>query len=152
MIALRPVDVTDIDVFYDHQADPVAAAMAGVNSRDRAAHVEHWATVILANPSNVTRTVTVDGVVAGNIGSWIDQDGKRLVGYVYGRELWGRGIATDALRQFLDQEMTERPLYAHVANSNLGSQRVLEKSGFVRTSDHAPVEDDGRELLLYRLG
>lgn len=151
MIRLRPVEPTDIGVFYEQQADPLAAAMAVVTPRDRVAHVAHWDTVILANPTNVTRTVLVDDAVAGNIGSWIDLDGKRMVGYVYGREFWGRGIATDALHQFLKDDMTERPLYAHVANSNLGSQRVLEKNGFFRTTDPPHVADDGAELWLYRL-
>jgi RimJ/RimL family protein N-acetyltransferase len=151
LIRLRPVEPTDIAVFYEHQADPAAAAMAVVTPRDLPTHIAHWDKVILSNPTNVTRTVLVDDAVAGNIGSWIDVDGKRMVGYVYGREFWGRGIASDALCQFLARDMTERPLYAHVANSNFGSQRVLEKNGFTRTSDHPPVEADGTEPWLYSL-
>jgi RimJ/RimL family protein N-acetyltransferase len=151
VISLRPVEPADIDIFYDHQADPASWAMAVVTPRDRPAHLAHWTTVIMANPRNVTRTVVVDGAVAGNIGSWVSEDGRRWVGYVYGREFWGRGIATDALRDYLEHEMTERPLHAHVATSNVGSQRVLEKNGFVRPSDQPDIEGDGVELWLYRL-
>ena len=42
--------------------------MAAFPSRDRAVFDAHWATNILGNPSNVTRTILVDGKVAGNIG------------------------------------------------------------------------------------
>jgi RimJ/RimL family protein N-acetyltransferase len=51
------------------------------------------------------------------------------VGYWLGREFWGKGIATRALEEFL-QEIKTRPLYAHVAKHNIGSRRVLEKCGF----------------------
>ncbi|RPJ44644.1 MAG: N-acetyltransferase, partial [Chloroflexi bacterium] len=55
--------------------------------------------------------------------------GEREVGYWLGREFWGRGIATQALTAFLEQ-VTERPLFAHVAKHNLSSRRVLEKCAF----------------------
>jgi RimJ/RimL family protein N-acetyltransferase len=75
--------------------------------------------------------------VAGNVGCW-EQDGQRLVGYWVGREFWGKGLATRALAEFVE-EVTARPLHAWVATSNLGSIRVLEKCGFVtigsRTTD-----------------
>ena len=79
----------------------------------------------------VLRTIVVDGEVAGNVVSWKEAAGRRLVGYWVGREFWGHGIATAALALFLNQ-VTERPLHAYVATSNVGSIRVLEKCGFRR--------------------
>ena len=102
--------------------------MAAFPSRDRAVFDAHWATNILGNPSNVTRTILVDGKVAGNIGSW-QHGGLRFVSYWIGREHWGKGVATRALAAFL-HVVNERPLYAHVARHNAGSIRVLEKCGF----------------------
>jgi RimJ/RimL family protein N-acetyltransferase len=46
-----------------------------------------------------------------------------------GKEFWGKGIATQALSQFLEVVST-RPIYARVAKDNLASIRVLEKNGF----------------------
>jgi len=74
---------------------------------------------------------------------------EREVGYWIGREHWGRGVATAALAAFV-AEVTERPLFAHVVNSNAGSIRVLEKCGFRRTGDPT-VAADGVVELLYRL-
>jgi RimJ/RimL family protein N-acetyltransferase len=69
-------------------------------------------------------------VVAGNITSF-ELEGRRVVGYLYGPEWWGRGIATAALARFLAFETT-RPLSGFVAASNAASARVLEKCGFER--------------------
>ena len=128
-VRLRDVEVGDLPIFYEHQLDTDATRMAAFPSRDRAAFDSHWATNILGNPNAITRTVLVDGQVAGNIGSW-SQDGVRLIGYWIGKEYWGKGVATNALAAFL-HDVTERPLYAHVVTHNVGSIRVLEKCGFI---------------------
>ena len=148
MIELRVVRVSDLDAFYEFQADPVAAAMAVFASRDRASHFEQWTTRIMGNPDNVARTVLVDGVVAGNVLSW-PIDGVRYVGYWIGRDFWGAGVATQAVGLLLG-ELTERPLYADVVQTNRGSQRVLEKNGFVLI-EQRPSHDEGLEEYLYRL-
>jgi RimJ/RimL family protein N-acetyltransferase len=148
MITLRPIEQSDLDALYEQQADPAWADMAAFPARDRAAFVAHQERVA-ANPHAIRRTVLVDGVVSGSVVSWLDEDGRRLVGYGYGREFWGRGIASEALRQFLD-EMIDRPLYAHVALSNAGSMRVLEKCGFV-AADEPQVGDDGVAERLFIL-
>ena len=149
MITLRPVEEADIDVLYEQQADPLWAAMAVFPSRDREAHLAHWRRV-LANPETISRAVLVDGVLTGSIGSWVDEEGRRLVGYGYGRAYWGRGTATEALRLFVD-ELTERPLYAFVALSNGRSARVLEKAGFALADEQPPPAADDVEELLYVL-
>lgn len=143
-VQLRNVEPGDLPIFYEHQIDPDATRMAAFHSRDRAVFDAHWATNILGNPATVTRTILVDGQVAGNIGSW-PQDGVRLVGYWIGKEYWGQGVATRALAAFL-RLVTERPLYAHVAQHNAGSIRVLEKCGF-RPEREESFELDGEGVV-----
>lgn len=117
----------DLEVFFEHQKDPEATGMAVFPARGRDAFTAHW-TKIRVDVAVLVQAIVADGQVAGNIGSWEDS-GKRMVGYWLGRRHWGRGIATKALRLFLDQEES-RPLYACVAAHNAGSIRVLEKAGF----------------------
>ncbi len=124
---LRDVLEGDLALFFDQQQEPEANQMAAFPARDRATFMAHWAK-ILADPACITQTIIADDQVAGNIGSW-EQDGERDVGYWLGRAYWGRGIATHALAAFLAQ-VGVRPLYAYVAQHNLGSRRVLEKCGF----------------------
>jgi RimJ/RimL family protein N-acetyltransferase len=150
-VSLRMVEDEDLGVFFDHQADPEAIEMAAFSARDRDQFAAHWAK-IRADDTVVLRTIVADGTVAGNIGSW-EQDGHRLLGYWVGREHWGRGVATEALAQFVG-EVTARPLYAHVAVHNVGSIRVLEKCGFRRDlaqEAKAPTPDDGIEERIYML-
>jgi len=148
---LREVVEADLPVFYEHQRDREAAAMAAFPPRERDAFMAHWAKT-LANDSALTWTVVSHGAVAGNIGCWED-DGRRLVGYWIGREFWGRGLATQSLAELLDV-VDARPLHAYVAKSNVASIRVLEKCGF-RVSDEAigptEVPDDGVEEVLLKL-
>ena len=129
-VLLRDVFASDLPIFFEQQLDPVANQMAAFPARDREAFMAHWAK-ILADKSNILKTILYDDRVAGNIVSWEhpDEGSEREVGYWLGREYWGRGIATQALSLFLDH-MTTRPLYAYVAKHNLASIRVLEKCGF----------------------
>ena len=148
MIELREVFKTDLEVFYEHQTDPEALAMAVFGSRDRDAHIAHWGR-ILANSTCIARTVLLDGQVVGYVSSWLAED-RRLVAYWIGRQFWGSGVATEALRQFVALS-GERPLYAWVANSNVASARVLLKAGFVLDSPEHSVGEDGVAESVYRL-
>jgi RimJ/RimL family protein N-acetyltransferase len=129
---LRDVVESDLPVFFEHQRDPEATAMADFPARDRDAFDAHWAR-ILADDSLTKKTIVFEGQVAGNAVSW-PQDGRRLVGYWLGREFWGKGLATRALAELVD-ELGTRPLHAYVAKTNIGSIRVLEKCGFVRSDE-----------------
>jgi RimJ/RimL family protein N-acetyltransferase len=140
-VLLRAVVPDDIPIFFAHQSDPEASAMAAFPSREYDAHMAHWTNNVLPNETGFARTIVVDEQVAGNVVSWA-ADGRRLVGYWIGSDFWGQGIATRALAEFLEQVVTERPLHALVAPHNLGSIRVLEKCGFVR------VAEDDEEVTL----
>lgn len=126
-ILLRDVTESDLPILFEQQLDPDATQMAAFPSRDRDAFMAHWAK-IMADESNILKTIMFDGQVAGNIVSW-EGSGEWEVGYWIGKEYWGKGIATQALLLFLGLVKT-RPLYAHVAKHNVASRRVLEKGGF----------------------
>jgi RimJ/RimL family protein N-acetyltransferase len=87
----------------------------------------HWEKC-LADDTAILKTIVYDGNTAGNIVCWGEAH-DRNVGYWLGRKFWGLGIASAALAQFLES-VTTRPLFAHVAKSNVASIRVLQKCGF----------------------
>ena len=146
-VVLRDVEADDLPLFFEHQRDPVAVAMVAFHSRDRAAFDQHWAK-ILADETGLIKTVVAEGLVAGNIVSWMS-DGKREVGYWIDRNFWGRGVATKALAAFLRLELN-RPLYAAVAKHNLASIRVLQKCGFTvcELADGQSLFADASHVLL----
>ena len=139
-VRLRDVETRDLALFFAHQRDPEAAAMAAFASRDRAAFDEHWAKILVDN-ANLIRTVIVGSEIAGNVSSFT-RDGVREVGYWIDRTYWGRGIATAALAAFLRLDQT-RPLCAGVAKHNPASLRILQKCGF---TFHA--HDDSHVILV----
>jgi RimJ/RimL family protein N-acetyltransferase len=147
-IQLREVEATDLALFFAHQQDPGAAAMAAFKSRDAAAFAQHW-TKLLQDETNLKQTVLVEGQVAGNVGSW-NAEGKREIGYWIDRVYWGRGVATAAVSAFLGVEKT-RPLYAGVAPHNVASLRVLQKCGFTflrSPTDESNHADDSHLILV----
>jgi RimJ/RimL family protein N-acetyltransferase len=136
---IRPVIDTDLAVFFRQQLDPEASRMAVFPPRDEAAFMAHWQRV-LQRPDSTIRTVLAgDGAVAGNVLAF-ELDGTPLVGYWIGREYWGRGLATRALQALL-RELPRRPLYAHVASTNAGSIRVLEKCGFAVAGERVVFDE-----------
>jgi len=126
-VTLREVIDADLPVLFEHQADPEAVKMAAFPSREKDAFMSHWAKIRLGEDISI-RTILVDGIVAGTILAF-EMVGKFEVGYWLGREFWRRGIASEALNQFLGQ-ITRRPLYARTAKHNIASQKVLQKCGF----------------------
>ena len=129
-IDLREVNDDDLEIFFRFQQDPVGRHMAGFTSKDgadRRAFDAHWAK-IRADDSTTLLTIVRDGEVAGNIGSWW-AEGDAHVTYWIAPEHWGKGIATRALRRFLDLVVV-RPMHASTAGDNIASMRVLEKVGF----------------------
>src|SRR5262245_46159057 len=114
MTMLRNVVAADLRIFFEHQRDPEATAMAAFPTRDWDAFISHWQCNVLGNPANLVRTILVGDQVAGYVSSW-EQDGKRLVAYWVGREHWGRGVTSLALAEFLQDHERHRPLHAYVA-------------------------------------
>jgi RimJ/RimL family protein N-acetyltransferase len=143
-VELREIRESDIPILFAYQNDPEANAMAAFPARDEPAFREHLGRV-LANPEVLTRAIINGDVVVGQIGSWTE-DGARNVGYWIGREHWGNGYATAALRALVAIDHA-RPLWAHIAEHNVGSQRVVERSGFVLDRK---VQEDVLEFV-YRL-
>jgi RimJ/RimL family protein N-acetyltransferase len=143
-VTLREVREDDLPTFFAHQSDPEANRMANFQARDRDTFMAHWAR-ILHDRTGVVRAIEHEGLVTGNVVSWVHGN-ERDVGYWIGKEHWGRGIATAALKAFLT-ELEERPLFAHVAEHNLGSIRVLEKCGFASLGPVDVPNEEGTELL-----
>jgi RimJ/RimL family protein N-acetyltransferase len=129
-IQLRDVIEDDLPIFFEYQLDPEANRMAAFTAKDpadRKAFDAHWAK-ILADDTIIKKTIVVDGKVAGSAMRF-PLFGKPSVAYWLGRQYWGKGIATKALKRFLRLVAT-RPLYASAARDNVASLRVLEKCGF----------------------
>ena len=132
---LREVHDSDIAIFFEQQLDPVSnwqVAFTHEDPADEEAHNMHFAKV-LSDKSIVMRTIVVDDEVAGYLTRY-KIDGEPQIGFVLGREFWGKGIATQSLLEFLAL-VTVRPIYGRTAFDNVASMNVLQKLGYVRTTE-----------------
>jgi RimJ/RimL family protein N-acetyltransferase len=83
-----------------------------------------------------TKVIEYDGAFVGSVGitpqvGWKSHTAE--IGYWLGEEFWGRGIATQVLKQMTEAAFVEgelKKLFAPVLAPNRASARVLEKSGF----------------------
>ena len=103
------------------------AAFTPKNSGDKAAYLAKYGRHV-SDPTITMRTIWIDGEIVGSLAKFL-MEGEAGITYWIDRKWWGQGIATDALRLFLETETT-RPIYGRVAFDNYGSQRVLTNCGF----------------------
>ena len=86
------------------------------------------------NPGEIVFAIEIDGEAVGSIGLHkIVRGHKAELGYWLGKEFWGGGIMTDAVREITNfgyKNLKLRRIYAGVFLFNKGSARVLEKNGF----------------------
>ncbi len=92
--------------------------------------------VTKAQPPNIL-AIEVNGEAAGGIGIHPQADIQRKnaeLGYWLAEPYWGKGIITKAILQMVDygfQNWDINRIFARPFGSNLASQRVLEKAGFL---------------------
>ena len=129
-VVLRDVINEDLEIFFINHQDMEAnymAAFVAKDPTDRQAFNTHWKK-LFKDPDIINKTVLYKDKVAGVIAKFV-MFGDNEITYWIGRDYWGKGIATEALKIFLT-DYKERPLHARAAHDNNGSIRVLEKNGF----------------------
>lgn len=143
-VSLRELQQTDLPLFFEFQRDPDANLMAAFTApdpEDRAAFDREWQS-ILGDSQRLIRTIVVEDEngpgslrssrPGGYVMSFTDEAGRRQVSYWIDPTLWGRGVVSKALAEFLTLE-TRRPLHARVVSDNAASLRALSRCGFDRT-------------------
>ena len=131
-VKLRQTENADLAFFFQFQLDKEAiylAAFTPKNPTNKAAYLEKY-TKHLNDPTINMQTILVDETIAGSIAKFM-MEGDTEITYWLDRKFWGKGIATTALKNFLTIEIT-RPMFGRVAFDNIGSQKVLEKCGFIK--------------------
>jgi RimJ/RimL family protein N-acetyltransferase len=97
--------------------------------RDVAGRLGMWAAVLKADGSYVGRCGLYPNLDGG-----AKVAGEAVLGFYIAREFWGRGLATEAARAFVDFGFGELKLARIVGSvqvENAASIRVLDKLGFV---------------------
>ncbi|KAJ6719155.1 ACYL-COA N-ACYLTRANSFERASES (NAT) SUPERFAMILY PROTEIN [Salix purpurea] len=137
-ISLRPFMLSDVDDFLKWASDDRVTRYlrwSSINSREEA--LTYLEKVAIHHPWR--RSICLDDHSIGYISispeSGDDRCRARL-GYALAAEFWGQGIATIALKMAVSSVFKELSglvrVHAVVEVENKGSQRVLEKAGFLK--------------------
>lgn len=96
----------------------------------------------------------------GSTGLAFESLTRASTGYVFARDAWGRGHATEALAAMIAvaRDLGVNDLYAHCHADHVASRRVLEKCGFrleARLHEHVEFPNDQpgvkQDALLYSM-
>jgi ribosomal-protein-alanine N-acetyltransferase len=131
-ITLKKTEIADLELLFQFQLDEQACFMAGFMAKDHAdknAYIAKY-TRFLSDPTINMRTILLEENIVGSVAKYV-MEGDAEITYWIDKKYWGQGIATHALNEFLKIENT-RPILGRAAFDNVGSQRVLEKCGFIQ--------------------
>lgn len=126
------------DAFFDEFADGYSAMLA-----EQAAGIGAYYVL-----------VAEDGSVLGRFNLYRIEDGTAELGYRVAQQVAGRGVATAGVRELCRLAAERhglRTLRAATSHSNVASQRVLAKAGFVPVGPADPTDLGGKAGTWYQL-
>lgn len=149
-ILLRRSIESDLEIFFLNQTDEEANQMAAFTPKDpfdKAAYIEKWTKLLKGDTINM-QTILAGNEVVGCVVKFV-MEGYAEITYAISKAWWSKGITTKAVKQFLEVEKT-RPIFGRVAFDNYGSQKVLERTGFVKIDESLWFANArGKEIVEY---
>ena len=146
-IELRERTEKHVRINYEKMKDPQIKAMIPMTEKTLEQAIADYEQTLLPGASSFGQTVYVDGAYVGDVWCYCmdkEEEPNAMLGYsLFEKELWGRGIATEAVKRFLRiaaQWLELKTMGAVVFCDNGASRRVLEKSGFTMKEE---FEEDG---------
>ncbi|MDF1699360.1 MAG: GNAT family N-acetyltransferase [Saprospiraceae bacterium] len=155
-IDLRVLTVEDADWFFELNEDPQVLLYTGdhpFKSREESkrflAAYNQYSLYKMGRCAIIRKS---DSKVLGWCGlKYHDADNYVELGFRLFRKYWGQGYATEAAKLSIDyafHQLNLHELIGRVDERNLGSIRVLEKSGMTL---HSSISTTGSTLLIYKL-
>jgi RimJ/RimL family protein N-acetyltransferase len=137
-LTLRPYVEADLDVMAAMFGDPEVTAhtFLGRQDRDGTAHVLAEYVSFFAERGYGMYAILRrdDGSYLGEAGLFVTPMGPLALRYALNKSAWGRGYAVEASAAIIDDSFDRLGLdrlIAGVIPANVGSNRVMEKLGFV---------------------
>lgn len=145
-VELRERTETHVRIQYEKIPDPQILAMIPMTDKTLEQAIADYKKTLLPGASSYGRTIYVDGVYVGDVWCYCidpEEQPNAMVGYcVFEKCLWGRGVATEAVKLFLADAAARfglKSVGGIAYCSNKASLRVLEKNGFSNIEEF--VED-----------
>jgi [ribosomal protein S5]-alanine N-acetyltransferase len=136
-LLLRPFSWSDADALFDYASDPAYARFqSGPEDFTRTAGDKFLAGLILREPeTQPVWAITLKGRVVGIVNLSFESGHRvAVLGYGLHKDLWGQGLASEAVTSVLNATFAEyeqlRRVRAHTDLRNVRSTRLLAKLGF----------------------
>src|SRR6516164_3787326 len=162
-LLLRPVSVVDVDaIFHSYTQDEEVARYLIWRPHRSRSETQAYVDRCIATPWEVERTYILAGredkVVRGAFALRQRAPHRLDCGYVLARRWWRQGLMTEVLTEITASALRQSSVFrigAMCDVENIGSARVLEKSGFVREGllrrwlIHPNISDEPRDCYSY---
>jgi len=153
-LILRSARPDDLEAMHAVLSDPRATRWWSTPPHETLEQTRTWLEGMIANgPDHPDFVVERDGRVIGKAGFYEMPD----IGYILHPEVWGQGLAAEAVGAAIDHVLRTRDvetLTADVDPENAASIRLLQRLGFVRTGSAERtwnVGGDWKDSLYYAL-
>ena len=147
-IELRERTENHVRIYFEKTRDPEIQALIPQTAKTVEEAVAQFEKTRLPGATSFGRTVYVDENYVGDVWCYcIDpaEEPNAMVSYcIFEKTLWSKGVATEAVKQFLDEiapKFDLKTVGAFTYCDNVPSIRVLEKNGFGKMEEFM---DDGR--------
>ena len=147
-IELRERTEDHVRIYFEKNRDPEIQAMIPQTAKTAEEAVAQFEKTLLPGATSFGRTIYAEGNYVGDVWCYCINPAEApnaMVSYcVFDKTLWGSGIATEAVKQFLEEIVSKLDLKsvgAFTYCDNIPSIRVLEKNGFGKMEEFT---DDGR--------
>lgn len=154
-VSLKPRTAETVAVYFERTQQEVIRRMLPHKAQTLEEALADFAKTQRPGATSFGRTIDADGRYVGDV--WVyaidrnDTPNSMLSYCVFDQSVWGRGVATAAVRQFLIEACEKFSLStvgAFTYAANTASIRVLEKCGFVLAEEYT---EDGVVSRYYQL-
>lgn len=137
-VSLKPRTAETVAIYFERAQQEAIRRMLSQKAKTLEEALADFAKTQRPGAASFGRTIDADGRYVGDV--WVyaidrnDTPNAMLSYCVFDQSVWGKGIATEAVRQFLTEVCDRFSLStvgAFTYAANAASIRVLEKCGFV---------------------
>ena len=147
-VELKERTESHVRTYFVRTRDPEIQARIPQTAESAEQAVADFEKTLLPGATSFGRTIYIDGSYVGDIWCYcidLQEEPNAMVSYcLFEKELWNKGVCTEALRQFEREIVPQfglKSLGAFTYCDNISSIRVLEKNGFAKMEEFT---EDGR--------
>lgn len=154
LLELKPRTKENVILYFHQAQDEEIKAFLPQKAKSEAEALADFEKALLPGALSYGRSIYVSSVYIGDIWAYCigeDEPGAMLSFCIFDKSLWGKGIATEAARRFIEEireKYSLKTLGAFTYSANHASIKVLLKNGF---REKETFTEDGKESKYFQL-